>query len=112
MKYFVIGERELVLAFSLVGVSGETAVNRSEVLNAFRRITGSGTASVNAPAISERPKVLILTEEAASMIEEEVREWQMNGDYPLIVEIPALAGHMSGKKSLTDAIREAVGIHL
>lgn len=112
MKYFVIGERELVLAFGLVGVSGETAVNQTEVLNAFRRVTGSGTASVNAPVITQRPNVLILTEEAAAMIEDEVRSWQMNGDYPLIVEIPGLQGHMSGKKSLTDAIREAIGIHL
>jgi V/A-type H+-transporting ATPase subunit F len=30
--------------------------------------------------------------------------------YPLIVEIPGIHGHMEGKKSLTDAIREAVGI--
>ncbi len=111
MKYFVIGERELVLAFSLVGVSGEIAVNRSEVLTAFQRITGSGS-TLHTPNISEKPRVLILTEEAGSLIEDEVREWQMNGDYPLIVEIPGLAGHMSGKKSLTDAIREAVGIHL
>ncbi len=112
MKYFVIGERELVLAFSLVGITGVTAVNRTEVLDAFRRVTGSGAMSVHTPAISERPKVLILTEEAGSLIEEEVREWQMNGDYPLIVEIPGLQGHISGKKTLTDAIREAVGIHL
>ena len=46
------------------------------------------------------------------MLEEEVLEWQMKGDYPLIVEIPGLQGHLEGKKTLTDAIREAVGIQV
>ncbi|MBQ6029401.1 MAG: ATPase V, partial [Treponema sp.] len=52
MKYFVIGEREIVLAFGLVGVSGAVAANRSEALDAFNRVTGKGGA-VNAPAIEE-----------------------------------------------------------
>ena len=46
------------------------------------------------------------------MIEEEINEWQMQGKFPLIVEIPGLQGKISGKKSLTDSIREAVGIHV
>ena len=46
------------------------------------------------------------------MIEEEVLQWQMGADYPLIVEIPGLHGHVDGKKSLTDSIREAIGIHI
>jgi V/A-type H+-transporting ATPase subunit F len=46
------------------------------------------------------------------LIEDEVLEWQKGGQYPLIVEIPGLHGHLEGKKSLTDAIREAIGIHV
>ena len=112
MKYFVIGERELVLAFALVGVKGVTAVNREEALEAFRRVTGYGATSVGESIITEKPKILILTEEVAVMLEEEVLEWQMKGDYPLIVEIPGLQGYLEGKKTLTDAIREAVGIQV
>ena len=90
MEYFVIGERELVLAFALVGVNGCVAVN----------------------VVGGRPKILILTEEITEMLENEVLEWQMNGSYPLIVEIPGLQGHLEGKKTLTDSIREAIGIHV
>ena len=42
MKYFFIGEQELVLAFSLVGIEGVTAVNRSEALDSFNKVTGNG----------------------------------------------------------------------
>lgn len=118
MKYFVIGERELVLAFSLVGVKGTVAVNRDGALDAFNQITGKGTlatatpAETTVPVDSERPKVLIITEEVAVMLEEEVLQWQMSGNYPLIVEIPGIQGHMTGKKTLTESIREAIGIRV
>lgn len=111
MQYFVIGEREIVLAFSLVGVEGAVAVNRDTALDAFNRVTGKG-GTISAPVNADRPKVLILTEDISVLIEDEVLDWQQKGDFPLIVEIPGLNGHVSGKKSLTDSIREAIGIHV
>lgn len=113
MKYWVIGERELVLGFALVGVGGTVVVNREEALDAFFQATGRGTIPAGkTPVAEERSKVLILTEEVSSMLDQEVRDWQMGGDYPLIVEIPGLQGHLSGRKTLTDSIREAIGIHV
>lgn len=109
MQYFFIGERELVLAFGLVGVQGEIAVTRDEVLTAFNRATGRD------PSLTldgGRPKVIILTQNAVSLIEDEVKEWQMSGKAPLIVDIPGIHGHLEGRKSLSDAIREAVGIQI
>jgi V/A-type H+-transporting ATPase subunit F len=110
VKYFVIGERELVLAFALVGVKGAAAVTRDEALAAFRHVTGSGEDIHT--VVVERPKVLILTEPVAMLLEEEILDWQMKGDYPLIVEVPGIMGHIEGKQTLTDAIREAIGIHV
>lgn len=110
MKFYIIGSRELVLAFSLVGVEGTVAENRDEVLEAFNKVTGSGE---NAKGSSNQlPNVLILTEEAASMIEAEEIAWQKTGKFPLIVEIPGLNGHLEGKKSLSQAIREAIGVQV
>ena len=110
MKFYIIGERELVLAFKLTGVDGTIAENRNEVLDAFNRITGrGGTAAVPS---GEIPKVLILTELAASQIEEEELAWQQTGKFPLIVEIPGLNGHVKGKKLLSDAIKQAVGVEI
>ena len=36
----------------------------------------------------------------------------MGGKFPLIVERPGISGKRAGKKSLTDSIREAVGIRV
>lgn len=105
MKYFVIGEREIVLAFRLVGVMGNVAETREKVLDAFRTVTGQG----DVPA-EEVPRVLILTENAASLIEEEELSWQKGGRYPLIVEVPGLDGHIKGRKTLTQSISEAIGV--
>ena len=110
MEFFVIGQREIVLAFKMTGVDGAVADTREQVLDAFNRVTGKGgVASVPADEI---PRVLILTEEAAALIEEEQIEWQKTGRFPLIVEVPGINGHMKGRKTLTDAIREAVGVNV
>ena len=108
MKFFIIGERELVLAFKLTGIEGAVAETRSEVLDAFNRVTGKGGIA-NVPS-GEIPRVLILTEQAASQDEEIA--WQKTGNFPLIVEIPGLNGHLEGKKSLSDSIREAIGVQV
>ncbi len=100
----------MVLAFKLTGVEGVAAETRQEVLDAFNRVTGKG--GENALPVDEVPNVLIITEKAASLIEDEEIAWQKTGKFPLIVEIPGLNGHLSGKKTLTDAIREAVGVQI
>ena len=98
MKFFIIGEREIVLAFKLTGVDGVIAETKAEVLDAFNRVTGKG-GPANIPS-GEIPRVLILTEHAASQIEDEEIAWQKTGKFPLIVEVPGLDGHLKGKKSL------------
>ncbi len=112
MKYYIIGDHELVLAFSLVGIDGITVVNRNEALDSFNRVTGKGSENTPSLPADERPKVLILTENVADMLQSELLQWQMKGDYPLIVEIPGIHGHVQGRKTLTESIREAIGIHV
>ncbi len=111
MEYFVIGEREIVLGFMLVGVSGTAVSNREEALDAFLDVTGQSN-KLNRIAAASRPKVLILTEDVSDMLSHEVESHQMTGKAPLIVEIPGLNGHIEGRKTLTEAIREAVGIQV
>lgn len=109
MDYFIIGERELVLAFGLVGVKGVSVSERNEALDAFNKVTGQNE-EVFAQVSKDIPRVLILTENVSVMLEEEITSWQLKGKFPLIVEIPPLEGKVKGKKSLSDSIREAVGI--
>jgi len=112
MTYGIIAERELVVAFSLVGVKGFVATSRDEALAHFNTLTKQGDASSALLLEMQGLKVLILSEQVSEYLSDEVFRWQMRGDYPLIVEIPCLQGAMQGKKSLEDAIKEAVGVHI
>lgn len=94
----------------MAGVLGTVAQTKDEVLDAFKVATQGGT--IKDLTITEIPKVLILTETAAALIEEEELAWQKTGKFPLIVEVPGLQGRLKGKKSLTEAIREAVGVQV
>lgn len=109
MDYYVIGDREILLGFSMVGIAGTAVSNREEALAAFKRITGCDNSSTS-KASDSRPKILILTETVADLLEEEVMAWQMEAAYPLIVEIPGLQGHIEGRRTLSDAIQAAIGI--
>lgn len=112
MNYYVIGEREIVLAFALAGVEGSVAETRDEALAAFERVTGKSGASRGGGGAGDIPRVLILTEGAAHLIQDEELAWQKAGNYPLIVEVPGLDGHLAGRKTLSESIAEAVGLRV
>ena len=101
MDFFVIGDEEVVLGFRFAGAEGVAVYNRAGALEAFRRATTEGDA-----------KILVFTEQVSAMIEDEVTAWQFGGSYPLVVEVPGIAGHLENRRSLVDAIREAVGVHV
>ncbi len=84
-------------------MDGRAASGRDEALDAFRKATGELSGG-------ETIKVLILTEEVADLLEEEVKAWQMSGAYPLIVEVPGQGPRSGDRKSIVDAIREAIGV--
>jgi vacuolar-type H+-ATPase subunit F/Vma7 len=108
--FFVVAEEEIVLAFRMVGVEGRSVSGREEALDAFRYATGTGSDPSGRPYKGIGAKVLVLTEDAADLVEDEALEWQLGGGFPLIVEIPSQGGTKQGRKGLVDLVREAVGI--
>ncbi len=108
--FFVVAEEEIALAFRMVGVEGRAASNREEAVDAFRYATGTGADPSGRAYRGIAAKVLILTEEVADLVSAEAMEWQLGGGFPLIVEIPSRGPAKAGRKSLEDAVREAVGV--
>jgi V/A-type H+-transporting ATPase subunit F len=108
--FFVVAEEEIVLAFRMVGVPGRAANGREDALDAFRYATGRGDDPSGRPYKGIGAKVLILTEDIVDLLEGEAMDWQLGGDFPLIVEIPSQGPSRPGRKSLEDAVREAVGV--
>ncbi len=101
MSFLVIAEEELVTGFKFAGIPGKAVFSREDASNTFREAVARDDLDI-----------LILSESVSAMIEEEVVEWQAQGKLPLIVETPALSGPIPGKKSLVEAIREAIGIKI
>lgn len=102
MDFFVLGEAEIVTGFGFAGLEGKAVSTREEALTAFREAIRPGSGL----------KVLILTEDCADSLGQELVDWQLNGDYPLVVEVPGLSGTRPDRKSLVQAIREAIGINV
>jgi V/A-type H+-transporting ATPase subunit F len=99
VEFYVIAEEEIVIGFHLVGIEGSIATNRQEALDGFFH------------AVKEvKPKVVILTEEVASLLDAEVAEWNLSGNFPLLMEIPGLQGKLPERKTLVQSIRESIGI--
>jgi vacuolar-type H+-ATPase subunit F/Vma7 len=101
MDFFVIGEEELVIGFAFAGVEGRAVSSTEDAREVFREAIQRSDL-----------RVLLLTEEISSVLEEEVIAWQIEGRFPLLVEIPGLRGRMPGRKKLADSIREAIGISI
>jgi V/A-type H+-transporting ATPase subunit F len=117
MNYYFLGDAELLTAFRFIGVEGAAVKDASEAVAFFRKITEGWNETAGLALPDSLPgdgslRVLILTEEVADWIGEYLIEWQISGDYPLIVEIPGIMGKHSGRKTLVESIREAIGIHV
>ena len=111
MDFFFIGDPELVTAFRFVGIAGQAVSNLGEACKAFSEITG-GHDDSSVAAAHETCKVLIITEEVADWLGDTLIAWQLSDRYPMIVEVPPLAGKIAGRKTLVDSIREAIGVRV
>jgi V/A-type H+-transporting ATPase subunit F len=113
VDYFFIGDEELVTAFRFVGISGEAVFDAPHARSVFLRITQGWdeTAGIVLPN-AETCRVLIMTEETADWLGDDLTQWQLSGAYPLVVELPGTMGKLEGRKTLVDSIREAIGIRV
>ena len=99
MKFFVIGDEETVLGFSLAGIDGETVTNKEETTEALN----------NALQLKE-VGIIIITERIAQTISQQVNQHILKKSFPLIIEIPDRKGPLTRKGDIKDMVSKAVGI--
>ncbi len=100
MRYFVIGDEDTVLGFSLVGTQGMVATNVAEAQNALEK------------ALEHKEYgIIIITENVADMIRAQVDRYLFSETFPLIVEIPNRFSE-GGSKDLKKLVNEAIGVSL
>ncbi|MCH3916810.1 MAG: V-type ATP synthase subunit F [Spirochaetia bacterium] len=99
MQYFVIGDEDTVLGFSLVGVFGMQATDPTQAKAAWDK------------AISDTNNgIIIITQPVADMISSIVDKYLFTETFPLVVVIPGPGGEKS--KDLRSLVNDAIGISL
>ena len=99
MEYFVIGDDDTVLGFSVVGVTGISVRNADEARKAWSKALEDKTYGV-----------IIITEEAADLIRDTVDRYLFSETFPLVVEIPG-SDERKGK-DLRSLVNDAIGVSI
>ncbi len=97
MDYFVIGDEDTVLGFSLVGVIGQVACDKDSVEKAF-----------DYALKRENTGIIIITISAANLIRDKVNQYMFSDEFPLLVEIPD-SKHPHGE-NLRELAQKAIGV--
>ncbi len=101
MEYFVIGDEDTVLGFSLAGIEGKAVNDRKEAEEVLSDI-------INKKNIG----IIIITERISNLIREKIEHYTYTLNFPLIVEIPDRKGPLEDRPGINDIIKSAVGINL
>jgi V/A-type H+/Na+-transporting ATPase subunit F len=101
MEFYVIGDHDTVLGFSLAGIGGRDVKNSREGLAAIKEALGY-------PDIG----ILLITERLAEELRDEIDAVMITRRLPLIVEIPDIEGPVKGKATISDLVKSAIGIKI
>ncbi len=100
MKYFVIGDEDIVLGFSLVGVFGMQATNADQARQAWNK------------ALEDKDNgIIIITDVVANMIRPTVDQYLFSESFPLVVEIPSSRGD-GEQTDIRSLVNKAIGVSL
>ncbi|MXI87741.1 V-type ATP synthase subunit F [Sphaerochaeta halotolerans] len=100
MKYFVIGDEDTVLGFSLVGVFGMQATNAEQARRAWDKALEDSQNGI-----------IIITDEVATMIRQTVDRYLFSESFPLVVEIPS-PNSKEDRTDLRTLVNQAIGVSL
>ena len=101
MKFYVIGDRQTVLGFRLVGIRGKVADGREDALEALRG------------AVDDKDTgIVLVTEDIAGKIRDEIEARLYGIGFPLVLEIPGGSGPAEDRPEIGEIVRKAVGISI
>ena len=101
MKFHVIGDRQTVLGFRLVGVEGTVATEREEALTALHEAVEAADTGI-----------VLVTEAVAGKIRDEAEARLYGMGFPLVLEIPDASGPAEDRPEIDEIVRKAVGISI
>jgi V/A-type H+-transporting ATPase subunit F len=99
MKFFVIGDKQTILGFRLVGIEGAVAIDRDDAL-----------AALDAAVVRKDVGIVLITEAIANKMRDEVDARLYGMGFPLVLEIPDASGPSADRPEIEDVVRKAIGI--
>ena len=99
MKFYCIADEDTARGFRLAGVETQVAATAEQA----RAVIDDAVAQHDCG-------IIIITENVAAWIRQQIEMIRLTRDHPLIVEIPGPEGPLSGRKSLREFVQEAVGM--
>jgi len=101
MNICVIGDKDMVMGFRLAGVTAAYPIEKV-----------SETASVLEQALQKEYDLIVISENPASFVSEQISELRSKS-HPVVIEVPDKTGSTGhAKKNIQDMIRRAVGIDI
>jgi len=101
MKFFVIGDSDTVLGFRYAGIEGRVVADADEASVALREAVARSDIGI-----------VIITEEIAESVRDEVTSIKVKVSRPLLVEVPGPGGPSPTRRTLLSIITEAVGVRV
>ncbi len=101
MKFFVIGDSDTVLGFRYAGIEGRVVSDASEAAAALHKAAARSDIGI-----------IIITEEIAESVRDEVTSIRVKVSRPLLVEVPGPTGPSPKRRTLLSIITEAVGVRV
>lgn len=102
MKAYLISDSvDTQVGMRLAGIQGVIVHGREEVLKELDNIK-----------TNKEIGIILITEELASLVREEIDKLKLKMNIPLIVEIPDRHGTTRQKDSITRYIKESIGLKI
>ena len=102
MKFYVIGDKDTVIGFSLVGVEGFEANSETEAAVGLKQAIKNNKISI-----------ILITERIADKIQPIIDELLFTKERSVIIlQIPDIKGKMPAKRSIEEFVLSSVGVKL
>ena len=99
MRFYVIGDRDTVIGFSLVGVEGTKANSDIEACRSLKN-------ALNCKDIG----IILISERLAKKIQPTINELMAQKKCSLILQIPDANGALQGRQSIEEFVLSALGL--
>jgi V/A-type H+-transporting ATPase subunit F len=101
MKFYIIGDKDTVVGFNLVGIEGTVANSRSDTLQLLKQVLKRKDIGI-----------ILITEKLAKPIQLTLDELLSQKKCTLILQIPDMNGPLKGMRSVEEFVLSALGVNV